>query len=219
MNTSTPKAATANANPAAAGIAAAKADDAARDALKAAGKPLPASLTGKGKAPAKKAPAGKAAAPGKAQAAGKKAPAKKAPADKAAAGNGKAQAAGKKAPAKKAPARKGKAPGKAQAAGKKAPAKKAPADKAAAGNGKAQAPAKGKRAAIIAQANAGKLPPAPDWSRKTHYRAQHAALIELVKAGDVRALIKLELPTTITQLSRYRDLAVIALKARAGKAA
>jgi hypothetical protein len=195
MNTSTPKAATANANPAAAGIAAAKADDAARDALKAAGKPLPASLTGKGKAPAKKAPAGKAAAPGK------------------------AQAAGKKAPAKKAPARKGKAPGKAQAAGKKAPAKKAPADKAAAGNGKAQAPAKGKRAAIIAQANAGKLPPAPDWSRKTHYRAQHAALIELVKAGDVRALIKLELPTTITQLSRYRDLAVIALKARAGKAA
>jgi hypothetical protein len=196
MNTSTPKAATANANPAAAGIAAAKADDAARDALKAAGKPLPASLTGKGKAPAKKAPAGKAAA-----------------------GNGKAQAAGKKAPAKKAPARKGKAPGKAQAAGKKAPAKKAPADKAAAGNGKAQAPAKGKRAAIIAQANAGKLPPAPDWSRKTHYRAQHAALIELVKAGDVRALIKLELPTTITQLSRYRDLAVIALKARAGKAA
>jgi hypothetical protein len=195
MNTSTPKAATANANPAAAGIAAAKADDAARDALKAAGKPLPASLTGKGKAPAKKAPARKGKAPGK------------------------AQAAGKKAPAKKAPARKGKAPGKAQAAGKKAPAKKAPADKAAAGNGTAQAPAKGKRAAIIAQANAGKLPPAPDWSRKTHYRAQHAALIELVKAGDVRALIKLELPTTITQLSRYRDLAVIALKARAGKAA
>ena len=168
MNTPNTKAAPANANPAAAGIAAAKADDAERDALKAAGKPLPASLTGKGKAPRKgKAPAGKAKAPGKAQA-----------------------------------ARKG----------------KAPADKAKA-PGKAQAPAKGKRAEIIAQANAGKLPPAPDWSRKTHYRAQHAALIDLVKAGDVRGLIKLELPTTITQLSRYRDLAVIALKARAGKAA
>lgn len=187
MNTSTPKAAPANnANPAAAGIAAAKADDAERDALKAAGKPLPTSLTGKGKAPAKKAPAAKAKAPGKPQAPRKGKP----------------------------PARKGKAPGKAQAARKG----KAPAE-AAAGNGKAQAPAKGKRAAIIAQANAGKLPPAPDWSRKTHYRAQHAALIELVKAGDVRGLIKLELPTTITQLSRYRDLAVIALKARAGKAA
>ena len=72
---------------------------------------------------------------------------------------------------------------------------------------------------ILTAANAGKLPEAPDWSKRTHYRAQYEALIELVKAKDIRGLERLALPTSITQLGRYRDLAVIALKARAGKAA
>jgi hypothetical protein len=48
------------ANPAAAGAAAAKADDAARDALKAAGQPIPTSLTGV-KASAKEKPLGQRA--------------------------------------------------------------------------------------------------------------------------------------------------------------
>lgn len=71
-----------------------------------------------------------------------------------------------------------------------------------------------RRAQIAADAEAAKLPPAPDWSKRTHYRAQYAELVALVKEGNVRALEKLELPTTITQLSHYRDLAVIALKAK-----
>jgi hypothetical protein len=133
-----------------------------------------------------------------------------------------------KTPAK-APARKGKAapaklakgaskaPGAPKAPpGAKAPAKPAKGASKAPGAATAAAPAKyrGIWADAAEAAAKGKLPPAPDWTKRTHYRAQHAALIELVKAGKIAALERLELPTSISALSRYRDLAVVALKAR-----
>jgi hypothetical protein len=105
-------------------------------------------------------------------------------------------------------------------AGKKLPATltgKAPAKAAAPAKAPAKPKALGVRAQIEADAAAGKLPAAPDWTKRTHYRAQYAALVEAVKARDIKALEKLELPTCIGQLTRYRDLAVIALKANTAK--
>lgn len=80
-------------------------------------------------------------------------------------------------------------------------------------------PATGKRAAILAAAEAGQLPEPPDFSAKTHerYRGKLAKLVELVGAGDVKALRAMTIPTydsSVAALSRYRFLALTALEAR-----
>jgi len=52
-------------------------------------------------------------------------------------------------------------------------------------------PPQGKRAAILAAAQAGKLPPPPDFSAPTHarYRDAAKALVDMAKAGDIEGLL------------------------------
>lgn len=82
----------------------------------------------------------------------------------------------------------------------------------------------GKRAAILADAQAGKLPSPPDFSAETHtrFRPKLAELVALVKAKDIKALkaypIK-PISTSPKAMDRYRNLAVIALQAQAKAAA
>lgn len=78
----------------------------------------------------------------------------------------------------------------------------------------------GKRAQAEANAKAGKLPPPPDFSAKTHerYRPKLDEMLKLVKAKDVKALKAIEInpiSTSPRALARYRDLAVTALQASA----
>lgn len=78
----------------------------------------------------------------------------------------------------------------------------------------------GKRAAILAAAQAGKLPEPPDFSAKTHerFRPKLEAVVKLVRAKDVRGLKAFEINPVSTSpkaIARYRDLAVIALTAKA----
>lgn len=80
----------------------------------------------------------------------------------------------------------------------------------------------GKRAQAEADARAGKLPAAPDFSAATHkpYRKRLAETVALVDAGDIAALEAMEIKTYSSSpkaIARYRDLAVLALKARAGR--
>jgi len=82
------------------------------------------------------------------------------------------------------------------------------------------APAAGKRAAIEADAKAGNLPAAPDFSAETHkpYRKKLAEVVALVEKKDIKALKALQIPTYSSSpkaISRYRDLAVIAIEAAA----
>jgi len=96
---------------------------------------------------------------------------------------------------------------------------------------KAEKPAKadkaiGKRAAILAAAEAGTLPPVPDFSAETHkrFRAKLAQVVALAEAGDIKGLEAFEINPVSSSpkaIDKYRNLAVIALKARAaqGKAA
>lgn len=96
------------------------------------------------------------------------------------------------------------------------------ADKKAAAKGP-KAPAGGKRAAMLESAQRGVLPDAPDFSAETHkrWRGKLDDTIKLVKAGDVKALKALEIPTYSSSpqaIARYRDLAVVALEAKAAKA-
>jgi len=142
-----------------------------------------------------------------------------------------------KTPAK-APARKGKAapaklakgaskaPGAPKAPpGAKAPAKPAKGASKAPGAATAAAPAKyrGIWADAADAAAKGKLPPAPDFSAPTHaaYRARLDALIALAKAGDLKGLAGVEMvpprSSSPKALHRYRDLAMIALRAQAAK--
>jgi hypothetical protein len=77
-----------------------------------------------------------------------------------------------------------------------------------------------KRAAIERIAANGVLPTPPDFSAPSHsrYRKKLADLVDLVLAGDIAALRALAIPTyssSLAAMSRYRDLAVIALEARA----
>jgi len=85
---------------------------------------------------------------------------------------------------------------------------------------KADKPAPGKRAAIEEAAKAGKLPPEPDFSAPTHarYRGKLAEVIKLAKAGDVKGLKAFQInpiSTSPKAIDRYRNLAVIAIEARA----
>lgn len=77
-----------------------------------------------------------------------------------------------------------------------------------------------KRAAAERIAQNGVLPTPPDFSAPSHsrYRKKLADLVDLVLAGDVAALRAIVIPTYSSSpaaMSRYRDLAVIALEARA----
>lgn len=81
----------------------------------------------------------------------------------------------------------------------------------------------GKRAQLQADAEAGKLPKAPDFSAKTHerFRPKLDELKALVKAGDVKALKAYPInpiSSSPKALDRYRNLAVIALQAQAKEA-
>lgn len=120
----------------------------------------------------------------------------------------KAMAAAKKPAAKPAKAAK-KAPAKAK------PAKEPKAPKAA-------KPANGQRAAILADAEAGILPKAPDFSAATHtrFRPKLAALVALVEARDIAGLKAFAInpiSTSPKAMDKYRNLAVIALTAQAAK--
>lgn len=80
--------------------------------------------------------------------------------------------------------------------------------------------ATGARAQAQANAEAGIIPAAPDFTAATHkpYLKKHAALVALVEAGDIAGLQAFSINPTSTSpkaLIRYRDLAIIALKARA----
>lgn len=83
----------------------------------------------------------------------------------------------------------------------------------------ARAPVIGKRQAIVDQAQAGSLPPAPDFSKPTHarFRAKLAQVVALAEAGDIAALQAIEINLVSSSpkaMARYRDLCVIALTAR-----
>jgi|HubBroStandDraft_6_1064221.scaffolds.fasta_scaffold149789_1 hypothetical protein len=77
----------------------------------------------------------------------------------------------------------------------------------------------GKRAAVLADAQAGKLPPPPDFSAPTHarYRDAAKALVDMAKAGDIKGLKAVVIKpysSSPKAMAKYRDLAVIALEAR-----
>jgi hypothetical protein len=74
----------------------------------------------------------------------------------------------------------------------------------------------GKRAAVLAAAQAGELPPPPDFSAPTHARYRDAAktLVDMAKAGDIEGLKIKPYSSSPKALERYRNLAVIALEAR-----
>jgi hypothetical protein len=90
-------------------------------------------------------------------------------------------------------------------------------------NGKAptSAPAKalGKRATLLADAEAGILPEPPDFSAATHarFRGKLAALVLHAKEGNIAALKAFPInpiSSSPKALDRYRNLAVIALAAK-----
>ena len=79
-----------------------------------------------------------------------------------------------------------------------------------------------KRAAVLAAAQAGKLPPPPDFSAPTHtrYRAEAQLLVDLAKSGDIeglKAMVIKPYSSSPKAMAKYRDLAVIALEARAAE--
>ncbi len=67
------------------------------------------------------------------------------------------------------------------------------------------------------------MPPPPDFSAPTHarFRAKLAALVELAGKADVtgmRAIPINPVSSSPKALARYRDLAVLAIEAREGRA-
>jgi hypothetical protein len=76
-----------------------------------------------------------------------------------------------------------------------------------------------KRAQVLADAAAGKLPIPPNFDAETHapYRKRLAALIDLIEARDLKGLKAHEMlrpyNSSIVALHRYRDLALTALGA------
>jgi len=131
-------------------------------------------------------------------------------ADAAKAKGGK-KAGAKKGAAKAAPAPAATAPKAPQAA--PAGAKKAKAERASTG----------KRAAILAAAEGGKLPEPPDFSAATHerFRPKLADLVKMAKEKDLKALRAWAYPgfmsTSPKAMQRYRDLCIVALEAQAKK--
>jgi hypothetical protein len=109
---------------------------------------------------------------------------------------------------------------KSKAKAKAKPAKKTAAARPANGKGEPKAKPFGKRAAIIAAAQAGKLPPVPDFSAATHtrFRPKLEEVVALAKASDLKGLraFKYEgfMSTSPRAIMRYRDLCIIALSAK-----
>ncbi len=111
---------------------------------------------------------------------------------------------------------------KAKAKAPKVAAKPAkPAKKAAGRKAKPEARASGgKRAAILAAAERGVLPAAPDFSAPTHarFRDKLHEVVVMAMAGNLAGLKKFTINPVSSSpkaIDRYRNLAVIALKARA----
>jgi hypothetical protein len=82
----------------------------------------------------------------------------------------------------------------------------------------------GKRAAILAAAQAGALPTPPDFSAATHarFRGKLAELTKLAEAGDIEGLKAYAIKPVSSSpkaLDRYRNLCVLALEARMTAAA
>lgn len=85
------------------------------------------------------------------------------------------------------------------------------------------APRRRKDADIEAKARQGELPPPPDFSAPTHarFRAKLAALLELAGNADATGLRAIQINPVSSSpkaLARYRDLAVLAIEAREGRA-
>lgn len=84
------------------------------------------------------------------------------------------------------------------------------------------APRRRRDADIEAKARQGELPPPPDFSAPTHarFRAKLASLMELAGKADatgLRAIPINPVSSSPKALARYRDLAVLAIEARAPK--
>jgi hypothetical protein len=84
--------------------------------------------------------------------------------------------------------------------------------------------AMGKRASAEAAARAGELPAAPDFSANTHkaYRKHLEAMIELAAAGDPDTMLAYptkDYDSSWKAINRYRDLCLLAIRAKAGQAA
>ncbi len=85
------------------------------------------------------------------------------------------------------------------------------------------APRRRRDADLEAKARQGELPPPPDFSAPTHarFRAKLAALVELAGKADaigLRAISINPVSSSPKALARYRDLAVLAIEAREGRA-
>lgn len=85
------------------------------------------------------------------------------------------------------------------------------------------APRRRRDADIEAKARQGELPPPPDFSAPTHarFRAKLTALVELAGKADatgLRAIPINPVSSSPKALARYRDLAVLAIEAREGRA-
>jgi hypothetical protein len=85
------------------------------------------------------------------------------------------------------------------------------------------APRRRRDADLEAKARQGELPPPPDFSAPTHarFRAKLAALVELAGKADatgLRAIAINPVSSSPKALARYRDLAVLAIEAREGRA-
>lgn len=85
------------------------------------------------------------------------------------------------------------------------------------------APRRRRDADIEAKARQGELPPPPDFSAPTHarFRSKLAALVELAGRADatgLRAIAINPVSSSPKALARYRDLAVLAIEAREGRA-
>lgn len=85
------------------------------------------------------------------------------------------------------------------------------------------APRRRRDADLEAKAREGELPPPPDFSAPTHarFRAKLAALVELARQADatgLRAIAINPVSSSPKALARYRDLAVLAIEAREGRA-
>lgn len=103
--------------------------------------------------------------------------------------------------------------------GKRKPKVEKPADSEAP---KADRKPSGKRAEILAAAQAGTIPDAPDFSAETHsrYRKKLGEIVALVEAGNIEALKAFPInpiSSSPKAMDKYRNLAVIALEARASR--
>jgi hypothetical protein len=85
------------------------------------------------------------------------------------------------------------------------------------------APRRRRDADIEAKARQGELPPPPDFSAPTHarFRTKLAALVELAGEADATGLRAIQINPVSSSpkaLACYRDLAVMAIEARMGRA-